>query len=144
VSGGDVQASSASVRLGGDGSQQGDTSIGNAAGRDVFQGLNGEQLARLLEQQGEFYLTLVSSYEKAVTDATRKIERLRDEQDMANRGAFAARQADYKERAARQALLDRRLNRIEFAIVGLALLLTILAWRLWPAITAVAAMAARH
>lgn len=134
---GDVQASSASVRLGGDGSQQGDTSIGNAAGRDVYQGLSGEQLKALMQQQSEFYLTLVSAYERQVTSTGKQLQRLRDESDMWRAGEAAQREA-------RQETLDRRLRRIELAIGALALLLFILAWRLWPAITAVAAMAARH
>lgn len=134
---GDVQASSASVRLGGDGSQQGDTSIGNAAGRDVYQGLSGEQLKALMQQQSEFYLTLVSAYERQVTSTGKQLQWLRDESDMWRAGEAAQREA-------RQETLDRRLRHIELAIGALALLLFILAWRLWPAITAVAAMAARH
>lgn len=137
MSGGDVQASSASVRLGGDGSQQGDTSIGNAAGRDVYQGLSGEQLKALMQQQSEFYLTLVSAYERQVETTGRQLQRLRDENDMWRAGEQAAREA-------RQKALDRRLRHIEWTIGALALLLLTLAWRLWPAITAVVAMAARH
>lgn len=121
----------------GDGAQTGDWQSRDSAGRDIYQGLSGEQLRALMQQQSEFYLTLVSAYERHATDTARKIEHLRNEHDIYRTG-------EAKLREARQQQLDRRLTRIEGAIALLILALLLLAWRLWPAITAVAAMAARH
>lgn len=130
-----MSESAASIRLGGDGSQQGDTTIGSAAGRDVYQGLSGEQLRELMKQQSEFYMTLVAAYERQVESTGKQLQHLRNENDMWRAGEAAQREA-------RQEALDRRLRHIELAIGALTLLLLVLAWRLWPAITAVAAIAA--
>lgn len=119
----------------GDGAQAGDIASRDSAGRDLYHGLSGEQLMQVLEQQSEFYLTLVSAYERQATDLNAKLQRLRDENDMYRAGERAAREQ-------RQSMLDQRLNRIEGAIVLLALALALFVWRLWPAITAAAAFVA--
>ena len=127
----------------GDGAQTGDWSSRDSAGRDIYQGLSGEQLAKLLEQQTEFYMTLTMAYERQASDTNKKLERLRDENDMWRAGEAAKREARQTGVDAQQAALDRRLGRIEGALIVLALILALLAWRLWPAITAVVALASR-
>lgn len=145
----------------GDGAQTGDISSRDQAGRDIYQGLSGEQLQALMQQQTEFYMTLVGAYERQYRDIGDQLRQLEQRQSReiedvlldigiyreGERGQREARQkeidARQKEADAHQVNLDRRLGRIEGAIVVLALILVILAWRLWPAITAVVALAAR-
>jgi hypothetical protein len=114
------------------GSQTGDITSGDAAGRDIYHGLSGKELLlaiaqqqqasqRDVERQQEFYLTLVSAYERLSTDTAKKLERFRDEQDIHRAGERAAREA-------RQRELDRKLAALAFSI---AVLVAVEFWLVW-------------
>jgi len=115
------------------GSQTGDITRRDAAGRDLYQGLTGDQLMQALERQQEFYLSLTAAYERTATGLAQKLERVRDEQDMlrasldARRDAErrereAERRAEQEERTRRQRKLDRQLLTIAAVLFVLTLL----------------------
>lgn len=100
------------------GSQAGDLSFGNVAGGGIYHGLTGEQLSKILEKQSEFYMTLVTAYERQYKEVTQAIQDVRDELDMYRAGEANARKA-------RQEALDRRLNLISGVLIALSVLFLI-------------------
>lgn len=110
----------ASVGIG-DGAQAGDVSVGNVAGANIYHGANADQLRSLMAQQSEFYLTLVSAYERQYKDLTGQLLRLRDEHEM-------YRALEGSARTARQATVDRRERLVLGALLVLAIVDLALIW----------------
>lgn len=96
----------------GSGGQAGDLKADNVAGQNIYHGLSGEQFAKVLEKQGEFYISLVTGYEHLYKDVGQQIQVLRKEQEAQMRdlqielGIY--REGERNLREARQQQIDRR------------------------------------
>ena len=96
-----------------EGAQTADVNTGDSAGENIYHGLDGEQLRAIMQQQTEFYTTLVSAYERQYKDVVGQLDLLRREADIYQRGEKAQRQA-------RQESLDASLAEFTEALTDQA------------------------